>query len=137
MSTDEPTPPLAHSVRKIPDVPVFNCHVYLSTPDATGLITARAASLPELVATGRNEREALRNIVKHADVSQAVLRCHNVGDHVEITVRDHGTGFDPATTTKGFGTTSSIAARLEECGGGAQITSQLGRGTRVRLWAPR
>ncbi len=46
------------------DVPVFNCHVYLSSPDEQGLITARVATLAGMVAQGRSEREALRNIVQ-------------------------------------------------------------------------
>lgn len=50
-------------VRLIPDVPVYDCHVYLSPPDEQGLVHVRAATLIEVVATGKNERDALRNIV--------------------------------------------------------------------------
>jgi predicted RNase H-like HicB family nuclease len=60
-SEDLPPPP--HSVRSLADVPVYNCHVYLSDPDERGKVVARAASLPEVVAEGKSERDALRNIV--------------------------------------------------------------------------
>jgi hypothetical protein len=59
----EPVPNPANPPRQLADVPVFNCHVYLSPPDERGTIHARAASLADLQAEGRNEREALRNIV--------------------------------------------------------------------------
>jgi signal transduction histidine kinase len=82
-------------------------------------------------------REALRNVVKHAGTASAIVRCTASGDRIEETVRDHGRGFDRGSTPAGFGTTSSIIDRLHECGGGADIWSAPGRGTRVRLWAPR
>jgi hypothetical protein len=55
------TPPPAHPRA---DVPVFNCHVYVSRPDAAGQVTARLASLPEFVAVGQSERDALRSLVQ-------------------------------------------------------------------------
>jgi hypothetical protein len=59
MADPEPAP----RVRQLADVPVYDCHVYLSPPDERGAIAARAALLAEVTAQGRNEREALRNIV--------------------------------------------------------------------------
>jgi hypothetical protein len=50
-------------VRLIPDVPVYDCHVYLSPLDEQGLVHVRAAALTEVVTTGKNERDALRNVV--------------------------------------------------------------------------
>lgn len=63
MATEPPSPEPKHTPRPA-DVPVFNCHIYLSSPDGQGTITARAASLADLTAEGRNEREALRKIVE-------------------------------------------------------------------------
>jgi hypothetical protein len=59
----EPSHDPTRPPRQLADVPVFNCHVYLSPSDERGMITARAASLADITAAGRNEREALRNIV--------------------------------------------------------------------------
>ena len=47
------------------DVPVFNCHVYVSPPDGAGQVTARMASLPEIVGSGPRERDALRTLVQN------------------------------------------------------------------------
>lgn len=81
-------------------------------------------------------REALRNVLRHAGALTAVVRCAGLNGGVEITVRDHGCGFDPSATQSGFGTTSSIVARMTDQGGRAEIWSQPGRGTRVLVWGP-
>ncbi len=66
--TDPPPGPLDSAiqptVRNLGAVPVYNCHVYLSRPAAGGPITARSATLPEVQASGRTEREALANVVR-------------------------------------------------------------------------
>jgi signal transduction histidine kinase len=55
---------------------------------------------------------------------------------VQITVRDHGVGFDVRQTGPGFGLRQSVIARLEEVDGTVSVWSEPGRGTRVTLWAP-
>jgi hypothetical protein len=64
MTDDEPSREQPHTVRQLADVPVYSCHIYLSPPDERGTITARGATLIEVVAQGRSEREALRNVVQ-------------------------------------------------------------------------
>ena len=78
-------------------------------------------------------REALRNSHKHSGTEQAVVYVDRDDDEVRIVVRDHGSGFDPASHDPGFGTRESIHRRLVEAGGRATITSRVGRGTRVTL----
>ena len=63
-ANDDSTNRPEHTVRAIPDVPVYNCHAYLSAPDERGTVIARAASLTEVFAEGSGERDALRNIVR-------------------------------------------------------------------------
>lgn len=46
------------------DVPVYDCRVYVSPPDESGRVTARAATLADVSATGRSEREALQGVVR-------------------------------------------------------------------------
>ena len=41
-----------------------------------------------------------------------------------------------ALVKAGFGCDQSIRARIEEVGGTAEIWSEAGRGTRVRVWVP-
>jgi predicted RNase H-like HicB family nuclease len=64
MSNESGKPPL-HSVShdSPASVPVYNCHACLSTPDADGWITARSCNLPEVVARGKTQREALAALV--------------------------------------------------------------------------
>lgn len=80
MSDSTPSPFGLHRHEGPPppkDVPVFDCHVILSVPDATGLIAARVANLPEITASARSERELLRSIV--TQFKAAVIRYHQSG----------------------------------------------------------
>ena len=43
-------------------------------------------------------RELLFNAVKHAKVKTAKVQLRILGDKVEVTVSDEGSGFDPDTT---------------------------------------
>jgi signal transduction histidine kinase len=84
-------------------------------------------------------REALTNVAKHAGSGRAVVRAVSRPDGVEVTVRDHGRGFDPTADRGrfGFGIEQSITRRMHEVGGRAELWSAPGRGTRVTLWGPR
>jgi signal transduction histidine kinase len=82
-------------------------------------------------------REALTNVAKHAGTGRAVVRAVSRPDGVEVTVRDHGRGFDPTAEHHGFGVEQSITTRMQEAGGRAELWSVPGRGTRVTLWGPR
>ena len=82
-------------------------------------------------------REALTNVAKHSGANRAVLRVRSAAaGQIEVIVRDEGDGFDQASTRAGFGTTQSITMRMQEAGGGAEVRSAPGEGTRVRLWVP-
>jgi len=81
-------------------------------------------------------REALANVLKHANVSGAVVRAADVDGGVRLTIRDRGVGFDTLNFEGGFGITGSIRARLAEVDGKTEIWSEAGRGTRVELWCP-
>jgi signal transduction histidine kinase len=78
-------------------------------------------------------REALTNVVKHAGVGRVVVQAAAVDDGIEVTVRDHGRGFDRETVTDGYGMVGSIRARMTQVGGTAEVWSAPGKGTRVRL----
>jgi signal transduction histidine kinase len=81
--------------------------------------------------------EALTNVSKHAGVARATVRVHLNPGTVEISVADHGRGFDPQRATTGLGLRTSITARLAEIGGTATIDSGPGEGTVIRLVVPR
>ena len=46
-----------------PPVPVFNCVVNVSPPDAGGTIVATVANLPGISGRGKSEREALAQVI--------------------------------------------------------------------------
>ncbi|WP_370355370.1 sensor histidine kinase [Catenulispora sp. EB89] len=81
-------------------------------------------------------REALRNVLKHSGVAEALVRVWDEPDGLTVVVRDFGAGFDPAAHQPGFGLSESIAARLAEVGGTAGVGSRVGNGTSVTLWVP-
>ena len=86
-------------------------------------------------------RELLFNVVKHAQVDAARVQSSILGDRMQIVVSDRGSGFDPGMTAgqrnpgQGFGL-FSVAQRLELLGGGLQIESSPGGGTRMTVHAP-
>ena len=98
---------------------------------------------PEVsVSLFRCVRELLFNIVKHAGVREAGLRMWKTDEGiVKIEVSDAGCGFDPDEvraregSVGGFGL-FSIRERLEWLGGGFEIDSSPGKGSRLTLWVP-
>jgi signal transduction histidine kinase len=82
--------------------------------------------------------EALTNTAKHADASQVVVFADEESDGaVFVSVRDNGTGFDTASlaNTDRQGISGSVQRRMQSVGGRAEITSNPGSGTEVRLWS--
>jgi PAS domain S-box-containing protein len=89
-------------------------------------------------------RELLFNAVKHAQADRISLELTlDAHDQLCITVADHGIGFEPAALDHRFKAGQvgwglfSIRERLTLLGGRFDIDSAPGRGTRMRLVAPR
>ena len=82
--------------------------------------------------------EALRNVARHAGTGRADVSVRDAGDGLIVEVSDQGRGFDPrlvAASRRGI--SESIRARMEAVGGGAEVISAPGAGTRVVLRWPR
>lgn len=109
-------------------------------------VTGRARLQVELVVEGqrtlppevqvtlyRIAQEALNNVVKHADASQAgiTLRCQP--GRVELCVRDDGQGFDPAGVSPEHLGLGIMRERAEAIGAELNIESQPGEGARVTV----
>jgi signal transduction histidine kinase len=91
---------------------------------------------PELESTVyRLVQEALTNVVKHARAERVDLQVSMNGGAMTVSVRDDGIGFDPATTSEGFGFVG-MRERLELIGGKVNISSAAGQGTEVRAELP-
>jgi signal transduction histidine kinase len=79
-------------------------------------------------------REALTNVVRHADVAEAVISIRRDEDTVIVEVADQGVGFDPLRVGGyRYGVARSIVDRMARAGGRAEVISSPGKGSRVRL----
>jgi signal transduction histidine kinase len=76
--------------------------------------------------------EALTNAAKHGGATRATIYVDADDAEVFVSVKEDGTGFDPATMHEGIGMSASIRGRIAEHGGRVEIS-----GTEVKLWVPR
>jgi signal transduction histidine kinase len=89
----------------------------------------------------RAVRELLLNVVKHARAGEVTVSLRAERDGLTAVVADDGVGFEAAATmaasrrSASFGL-FSIRERLDHLGGGFQVDSTPGRGTRVTLTVP-
>jgi signal transduction histidine kinase len=89
-----------------------------------------------LDATAGAVAEALANVGKHAGAARIVVYAEPVDAGVFVSVRDDGSGFDPAVVPEGVGLSRSVRARIEEVGGAVTVTSAPGRGTELTITVP-
>jgi len=102
----------------------------------TSLAARYRPPLPVVEAMVAAAAEALTNAAKHAASPDAVLAALDLDGGLQITVRDHGRGFDPERVTPGGGLARSFAA-VRSRGGRVRVESAPGEGTRVSIhWAP-
>lgn len=81
-------------------------------------------------------KEALNNVLKHSQATEAAVELRYHDGRFEIVVADNGCGFAaPTQDVEGNGL-RNIQARLEEIGGESSVESAPGRGTRVTLRVP-
>jgi signal transduction histidine kinase/phage shock protein PspC (stress-responsive transcriptional regulator) len=82
-------------------------------------------------------REALVNAARHAKVQTVSLYAEVEPETLSVFVRDRGTGFDPSSVQDHrHGVRGSIVGRMRRHGGQAEIRSEPGDGTEVRLSLP-
>lgn len=97
------------------------------------------ADLPEAISLClfRILQEALNNAVKHSGTRQFESRLSRIDDYLQLTVVDHGAGFDPgaATYSKGLGLISMIE-RATLVRGTVSVASQPGLGTEITCRVP-
>lgn len=86
----------------------------------------------------RVAQEALNNVVKHAQATQAKIRLNATPTGITLLIEDDGVGFATAAPLRAdaFGT-RGMRERVKLLGGEFAITSQQERGTTVRVIIPR
>ncbi|MFO1488199.1 MAG: ATP-binding protein, partial [Verrucomicrobiota bacterium] len=80
-------------------------------------------------------KEALNNIVRHADATEVEFRMAVGGENLEIVIADNGKGFGGTTGGDGHGL-KNLPARLKKIGGECRVESRLGGGTTVTIRLP-
>jgi signal transduction histidine kinase len=83
----------------------------------------------------RITQEACANAVRHGNARRLAVSMTRQDGHVELAVRDAGTGFDPAAPHAGSGL-AHIRDRVAELGGTVEIDSTPGRGTALTVRVP-
>jgi len=82
-------------------------------------------------------KEAMNNIIKHAQATEVTIELLYVQGVFEVSIADNGVGFacDVSVESEGNGL-PNMQSRLKETGGSCEVTSAVGRGTRVVLRLP-
>ena len=107
--------------------------------DLPGDLPGEGIPLPAEAALGlyRVAQEALENVARHAGVEEATLALEVQGGDLVLTVRDEGAGFDLDEARRGGGLgLIGMKERLGLLGGGVQVESLPGRGTRMSARLP-
>jgi PAS domain S-box-containing protein len=96
--------------------------------------------LPEgqRVTAYRIAKEAMANVVRHAEARTVVIGLARSGAGFEVVVEDDGRGFDPSTVEPRPGHLGipAMADRATIAGGRLDLERRVGGGMRVRLWLP-
>lgn len=86
-------------------------------------------------------QEALTNALKHSGADTIQLRLAKADNDIELCVTDNGHGFEPENSQSnsdafsGFGL-KGMYDRAEVCNGNLEISSEIGKGTQVKLFLP-
>ena len=83
----------------------------------------------------RITQEACANAVRHGNTRRLAVSMTRQDGHVQLAVRDTGTGFDPAAPHAGSGL-AHIRDRVAELGGTVDIDSAPGRGAAITVQVP-
>ena len=81
-------------------------------------------------------QEAITNITKYARARNVWLTLCDRGDHVEVSVRDDGVGFDPQSQRPSAHGLVGMRYRAEAEHGTLTVVSAPGRGTLIRVSLP-
>jgi signal transduction histidine kinase len=97
-------------------------------------------SLVTAITVYRFFQEALVNVVKHADVDEALLSLRVDEHEIVAEVRDEGPGFDPAAVRPDKGRHVGLGLlreRVRLAGGSLTVDAAPGAGARLALRLPR
>jgi signal transduction histidine kinase len=103
--------------------------------DAGALPPSASLPLGAQQALFRAAQEALSNVARHARATSVTVRLGLNSERLELSIRDNGSGFDPAGLTSGMGM-RNMSARLHEVSGAMLVRQPQGGGTLVAFSVP-
>lgn len=112
------------AARRFPDLPLT---VNVDLAENRTLEPAVATSVRDALHT------LLANVRRHASASSCVIHASAAPHGWELSVRDDGIGFDPATTPMSFGLSKQVRAACHAHGLDVQVESAPGEGTAVTI----
>ena len=80
-------------------------------------------------------KEALNNAVRHGAATEVGFSVRLFDDCIQISLKDNGSGFEPAARSQGRGL-ANLRSRLEKLGGRCELASSPGAGTTVSFQLP-
>jgi signal transduction histidine kinase len=89
------------------------------------------------IAVYRITQEALNNVARHANASQATVHLYCRADEIELQISDNGQGFDPISVALEHLGLGIMRERAEAIGAALRVESQPGSGTQVTIMWPR
>ena len=104
---------------------------------ATLIVVGAAEPSPGVDTVAKAAREAIVNAAKYAGVDQVSVYGEAGEEGISVFVRDRGSGFvldDVDQDRRGIA--DSIVGRMERAGGTAEVITEPGKGTEVRLHLP-
>lgn len=81
-------------------------------------------------------QESLNNMIQHSQATEACVCLAGDASQIVIEVTDDGVGFDPGAVQAGHYGLEGIQRRASVFGGMAEVNSQQGKGTRIRVRMP-
>ena len=81
-------------------------------------------------------QEAMQNVVRHSDSQEMQVQLTAEEDHIRLTVRDNGKGFDVRVQSgTGLGL-ASMRERVKQVFGSFEVQSKPGHGTEINVIVP-
>ena len=81
-------------------------------------------------------KEALHNILKHAEAREVSVQLEIVGPNLRLGIQDDGCGFDPAKRNVAGNGLGNMQKRVRDLQGEFSLRSTPGQGTRIEISVP-
>ena len=107
-----------------------NCHLEIDKAINWDLLTSF-----QKIHIYRIMQEAFQNIIKHAQAKNIIMSFLQEENHILLEIFDDGIGFSLKQKKKGIGL-QNIFSRAKQCQGKAEIKSEVGTGTTIRITIP-